>query len=190
MPAWGQPITEDWRAHGDGSGSSPRRTEEWGTWALCKVTVSSWRTRLYCIATSFVFTKEVKEQPHAAITRWMRQQWNWGMNLLLALSHDVPSAPRTWESRNVCTHTLLRGGWDPSLCLLLPSLFEQILPGDLGLACSQSLGGELSCGCYCVVCGFDKDKIRLQPQLCWPAVLSLPSKHQTSLGRNTSEEIL
>lgn len=40
VPAWGQPITEDWRAHGDGSGSSPRRTEEWGTWALCKVTTS------------------------------------------------------------------------------------------------------------------------------------------------------
>lgn len=40
LPAWGQPITRVWRVHRDGPGSSPGRTEEWGTWALCKVTTS------------------------------------------------------------------------------------------------------------------------------------------------------
>lgn len=38
LPAWGQPITEEWRAHRDGP--APGRTEEWGTRAPCKVTTS------------------------------------------------------------------------------------------------------------------------------------------------------
>lgn len=152
----------------------------------------SWKARLYCVAASFVFTKEVKEQSRAAITRPVQQQWDWGMNLLLALSHGVvPSAPRTRESMNVCTHTLLREGSDPSLCLLLPawsSLFKQLLPGELGLACSQCLGGDLSCGCCCMDCVFDKDKAVMasSPQPAFPT----PNKKLVFLRRNTSGEIL
>lgn len=194
VPAWGQPITEDWRAHGDGSGSSPRGTEEWGTWALCKVTTSLAVEKQGCIVLL----------PHLYLPkRWKsslvlpsRDRCNsneiegW-ISCLLSPMVLFP-VPQGHGRARMCalTHCSERAQIHPCVCCFQPGalFFKQILPGELGLACSQCLGGDLSCGCCCMDCVFDKDKAVMasSPQPAFPT----PNKKLVFLRRNTSGEIL
>lgn len=142
LPAWGQPITEEWRAHGDGSGPSPRRTDSRGTWALCKVTTSL----------------PVEKQGCSVLLPCLYLPKRWKSSLMLPSLDRCDNEIEAWISyflspmvfpwpkdtgEQECVHShIVQRGWDPSPCLLLPAwitLFKQIPPAELGLACSQSL---------------------------------------------------
>lgn len=151
----------------------------------------SWKARLYCVAAPFVFTKRWK----SSLVLPSRDRCNsneiegWISCLLSPMVFPVPQGH---GRARMCalTHCSERAQIHPCVCCsqLGALFFKQILPGELGLACSQCLGGDLSCGCCCMDCVFDKDKAVMasSPQPAFPT----PNKKLVFLRRNTSGEIL
>lgn len=126
LPAWGQPITEEWRAHGDGSGSFPRRTEGWGTWALCKVTTSLPAEEQGCVVLlpRLYLSKGWKSSLVLPSLDWCDNEIEgW---ICCFLSPMVLPWPKDPGERECVHHTLLRGAEiHPSACCFqLGSLFS------------------------------------------------------------------